>query len=75
MSLHSLETWLFEIPLRAHCLHQLVDAPRRYAADPGLLDHGDQRLLGSLARLEKRLEVRSLAQLGNPQLQRAEARV
>src|SRR5215467_10638836 len=59
----------------AHCLHQLVNPPGRDAADPGLLDHRDQRLLGSLARLEKRREVRSLAQLGNPQLQRAQARV
>src|SRR5262245_7186338 len=46
-----------------HCLHQLVDPPGRDAADPSLLDHRNQRLLGSLARLEKRREVRSLAQL------------
>ena len=59
----------------SHCLHQLVDAPGRDAADPSLLDHRDQRLLGRLARLEKRREVRSLAQLGDPQLQRAEARI
>jgi hypothetical protein len=50
---------------------------RRVETPPiqGLQDHRDQRLLGSLARLEERREVRSLAQLGNSQLQRAEARV
>ena len=75
MSLHSLETWLFEMPDEAHRLHQLVDPPGRHAADPGLLDHRDQRLLGGLARLQERREVRPLAQLGDAQLERAEARV
>jgi hypothetical protein len=32
-------------------LNELVDAPGRDAADVGLLDHGQQRLLGAPARL------------------------
>ena len=75
MSLHSLETWLLEMPAEAHRLHQLVDPAGRDAADPGLLDHRDQRLLGRLARLQERREVGTLAQLGDAQLQRAEPRV
>ncbi len=63
------------MPAEAHRLHQLVDPPGRDAADPGLLDHRDQRLLGRLARLEERRKVRPLAQLGDAQLERAEARV
>ena len=59
----------------AHCLHQLVDPASRHAADPGLLDHHDQRLLGGLARLEERREVRTLPQLGNAQAQRPEPRI
>ena len=57
----------------AHRLHQLINPPGRHAADPGLLDHRDQRLLGGLARLEERREVRPLAQLGDAQLERAQA--
>jgi len=60
---------------QAHRLHQLVDAAGRHAADPSLLDHRDQRLLGGLARLEERREVRPLAQLRDAQLERSEARV
>jgi hypothetical protein len=51
------------------------DSPGRDTADPGLLDHRDQCLLGGLARLKKGREVRSLEQLGDPQLQRPEARI
>jgi len=58
-----------------HRLHKIVNTAGRHAANPGLLDHCDQRLLGGLPRLEKRREVRSLAQLGKPQLERAEARI
>jgi hypothetical protein len=42
---------------QAHRLHQLVDPAGRHAADPSFLDHRDERLLGGLARLEKRREV------------------
>jgi len=34
-------------------LHELVDAPRRNAADTGLLDNGQKRLLRAAARLQK----------------------
>ena len=60
---------------QAHRLHQFVDAAGRDAADPGLLDHRDQCLLGGLARLQEGREIRSLAQLGDAQLERAEPRV
>jgi hypothetical protein len=56
-----------------HRLHQVVDAPGRHAADPGLLDHGHQGLLRRLARLKERREVAALPQLGDPQLQAAQA--
>jgi hypothetical protein len=49
-----------------------VERPRSWARQGR---SANQRLLGSLARLEERREVRSLAQLGNPQLQRAKARI
>src|SRR5438270_11724613 len=71
MSLHSLETWLFEMPLRPIA----CDAPGRDAANPSLLDHRHQRLLGGLAGLEEGWEIRALPQLWDPQLERAEARV
>jgi hypothetical protein len=54
---------------------QISEWPGRDAADPGFLDHRNRRLLGGLARLEKRREVRPLAHLGNAQLKRAEAGV
>ena len=63
------------MPDEAHRLHQLVDPAGRHAADPGLLDHRDQRLLGGLARLQERREVRPLPQLRDAQLERAEPRV
>ena len=59
-------------PGQSHCLHQIVDPPGRDAADPGLLDHRDQRLLRALAGFEKRREVAALSQLRDAQLQRAE---
>jgi hypothetical protein len=55
-----------------HRLDQFVDPPGRHAADPGLLDHRDQRLLRGLARLQEGREVRALAQLGDAQAERAE---
>jgi hypothetical protein len=60
-SLHSFETWLFEMP--AHRLRDLVDPARRHPADPGLLDDGDQRLFRRLARLQERREVAAGPQL------------
>ena len=75
MSLHSLETCDLLIPRQPHRLHQLVDPPRRHAADPGLLDHRDQRLLRDLPRLQERREVAPLPQLRDAQLQRAQPRV
>ena len=57
---------------QAHRLHQLVHAPGRDAADPRLLDDGDQRLLAHLPGLEEGREVGALAQLRHPQLERAE---
>ena len=44
----------------AHRLHQVIDPPSRDTADPGLLDHGDQRLLGHSPRLQKGREVGAL---------------
>src|SRR5207302_2761335 len=55
-----------------HRLHQIVDPPGRHAADPGLLDNRDQRLLRALAGFEKRREIAPLPQLWDAQLQRAE---
>jgi site-specific DNA recombinase len=56
-----------------HRLHQLINAAGRDAADPGFLDHRDQRLLGRLARLQKGREVRTLAQLGDAQAERSQS--
>src|SRR5215469_1229385 len=55
-----------------HRLHQIVDPAGRHAADPGLLDHRDQRLLGALAGFQKWREIAALAQLWDAQLQGAE---
>jgi hypothetical protein len=35
-----------------HRLHQIVDPARRNTADPGFLDHPDQRFLRDLPRLQ-----------------------
>ena len=48
----------------AEALDQLVDAARRDPADIGLLDDPEQRLLGTLARLEDAREVAAPADLG-----------
>ena len=75
---------LLEIPLKPlsamlciacramHRLHQVIDLAGRDAADPGLLDDGDQSLLGGLARFEKAREAAALTQLGHLQVQSAE---
>ena len=61
-------------PRQPHRLHQIVDPAGRHAADPGLLDHRDQRLLRALAGFEKRRKVAALPQLRNA-LQRTEPSV
>ena len=75
MSLQSFETWLLRDAGKPHRLHQLLDPAGRDAADPGFLDHRDQRLLARPARLQERREVRALAQLRDAQLERSEPRV
>ena len=62
----------FAVARQPHGLDQVVDAPGRDAADPGLLDHGHQDLLGRLARLEERRKIAALAELRDPELQSAE---
>src|SRR5437879_10819029 len=62
-------------PRQPHRLHQIVDPPGRHAADPGLLDHRDQRLLRALAGFEKGRKVAALPQLRDAQLQRPEPSV
>jgi hypothetical protein len=56
-------------PGQAHRLDQLVHAPGGDAADPRLLDDGDERLLAHLPGLEEGREVAALAELGDAQLQ------
>jgi hypothetical protein len=59
----------------AHRLHQLVHPSGRDAADPSLLDDGDEGLLGHPPRLEERREVGALPELGDTELRRTEAGV
>ena len=54
---------------------QLLDAAGADTANIGLLHHAQQRALGATARLEQAGEVAPVAQLGNLQLDRADARV
>ena len=56
----------------SHRLDELVDTAGRDPSDPSLLDHGDQRLLAHLPRLQEWREVGTLPKLGNPQLQLAQ---
>jgi hypothetical protein len=53
---------------QAQALDELIDAARGDAAHIGLLHHRHQRLLGALARLQDRREIRALADLGDLQL-------
>src|SRR5438067_13597612 len=62
-------------PRQPHRLHQIIDPARRHAADPGLLDHRDQRLLRALAGFQKRREIAAVPQLRDAQLQRSQAGV
>src|SRR4029077_11530578 len=59
-------------PRQPHRLHQIIAPPGRHAADPGLLDDCDQRLLRALAGFEKGREVAALPQLWDAQLQCSE---
>src|SRR5215470_12023703 len=58
-----------------HRLHQIVDPAGRHTANPGLLDHRNQRLLRTLASLQKWREIAALPQFWDAQLQRAKPRV
>src|SRR4051812_8709594 len=49
-------------------LDELIAPPRRHAADIGLLDDRDERLLGALARLQEAREVAALTDLRDLQL-------
>src|SRR3954469_1679043 len=60
---------------QAHGLHEIVDAPGRDAGDPRLLDHRHQRLLGRLPRLQEAREVAAGPQLGDLEIERAQARI
>src|SRR5713226_2922391 len=59
--------------LDAERLGEVVDRPRRDAMDVGLLDHRQQRTLVPAARLQEAWEVGALAELGDLQLQGADA--
>jgi hypothetical protein len=54
-------------PRQPHRLNQIVDTAGRHAANPGFLDHRDQRLLRTLAGFEKRREIAALPQFWDPQ--------
>ena len=56
-------------------LDELVDPPGRDAAHIRLLDHGEQRLLRTPARLQKRREITALTDLGDLQLHRPRPRL
>src|SRR5689334_13731541 len=55
-----------------HRLNQVINPPGRHAADPGFLDHCDQRLLRALPGFAARGKVAPLPQLRDPQLQFAQ---
>ena len=56
-------------------MHKVIDAPVGHAADPRLLDHGDQRLFRHLPGLKEAVEVAALTQFGDFQVKRANAGV
>src|SRR3954451_208587 len=60
---------------QAERLDELIDSPRRDAADIRLLHHAHQRLLGALARLQEAREVAALPDLRDLQLDLTRARV
>jgi hypothetical protein len=55
--------------VRAECLDQVVDLPRRHPVQVGLHHHREQRLIHPPAAFQQRREERPGAQLGDPQLQ------
>jgi hypothetical protein len=59
----------------AQLLDQPVHPPGAHAVDVGLLDHGDQRLLGAPARLQERRKVAAGAQPRDRELELADPRV
>ena len=59
----------------AQRLHEVLDAARGDAFDVGLLDDGEQRLLGSPAWVQERRQVGARTQLRDLQVERAGARV
>ena len=66
---------VFGDALNPQRLRQVVDRPRRDVVDVGLLHNREQRPLMPPARLEQARKVRALAQLGDLQLQGADAGV
>src|SRR5439155_20929313 len=61
--------------LQAEQLDEPIYLALRDAVDVGLLDDGDDRLLGAPTRLKERRHERPLAQLGDRQLDRPDPRV
>ena len=59
-------------PAQPHGLHRIIDPSGGNTADPGLLDHRQQRLLRGLPRFEEARKAAPLPELGHPQVQRAQ---
>jgi hypothetical protein len=62
----------FADPGEPHRLHQVFHPAGGDAANPGFLDHGDERLFRTLPRFEEGREITPLPQFRDAQLQRAE---
>ena len=62
----------FRDAAEAHGLHQFVHAAGRDAADPCLLDDGDQRLFRGFPGFQEAREIAALPQLRHSQVQRAQ---
>jgi hypothetical protein len=63
----------FADAIETHSGHQVFHAAGGNAADPGLLDHRDEGFFAGVAGLQEGREVAALAQLGDTQVQLAEA--
>jgi hypothetical protein len=61
--------------VQAHGLNEVVHRSGRDALDVGLLNNRGDRLFRHPSRLEEAREITALAQLGNPQFDRAGARL